>query len=66
MAASLPRYAVYDPNDQRKGTLLKDAVLGEIILAQAATITKALAACTPPRGAVVWDRQKGCVVYTVP
>ncbi len=61
-----PRYVVYDPNDPRKGSVLKDPTLGQIILGEGATITKALAECTPPRGSVVWDRNEGRVAYTVP
>jgi hypothetical protein len=61
------RYAVYDPNDPRKGKLLADAELGQIILGEGRTITKALAAAgSPPSGAVVWDREQKRVAYTVP
>lgn len=61
------RYAVYDPNDPRKGKLLPDPVLGQIILGEGRTITKALAAAgTPPSGTVVWDREQKRVAYTVP
>jgi len=60
------RYAVYDPNDPRKGKLLPDATLGQIILAEGDTITKALRAATAPPGAVVWDRKEARVAYVVP
>jgi hypothetical protein len=60
------RYAVYDPRDGRKGTLLSDPVLGQIILGEGDTITKALQSATPPSGAVVWDRKERRVAYTVP
>ena len=60
------RYAVYDPRDPRKGKVLPDPALGQIILGQGATITKALQAATPPSGAVVWDREQNRVAYTVP
>lgn len=61
------RYAVYDPNDPRKGQLLPDAALGQIILGEGATITKALqAAADAPPGAVVWDREQRRVAYTLP
>lgn len=61
-----PRYAVYDPHDPRKGTLLPDSVLGQIILGEGDTITKALEAAAPPPGAVVWDRTQSRVAYVVP
>src|SRR5436190_244932 len=38
------RYAVYDPRDPRKGKLLPDPALGQIILGEGNTITKALQA----------------------
>ena len=60
------RYAVYDPRDPRKGTLLPDPVLGQILLGEGKTITQALAAASPPPGAVVWDRQERRIAYTVP
>ena len=60
------RYAVYDPKDPRKGTLLADPALGQIILGEGNTITKALAAASAPRGSVVWDRQQRRIAYTVP
>ena len=64
------RYVVYDPRDPRKGKTLADPVLGQIVLSQGATITKALAAASTnaplPSGAVVWDRQQSKVAYRVP
>jgi hypothetical protein len=60
------RYAVYNPNDPRKGTVMKDPELGQIILGQGDTITKALATCEPPSGSVVYDRQERRIAYTVP
>lgn len=60
------RYAVYDPRDSRKGSLLLDPALGQIILGEGATITKALAVAAPPSGAVVWDRKEQRVAYVVP
>jgi len=64
------RYVVYDPKDPRKGQILADPVLGQIVLSQGATITKALAAANAtaplPSGAVVWDRQESRVAYRVP
>ncbi len=67
MSPAVMRYAVYDPNDPRKGKLLADAALGQIILAEGDTITKALHAATPaPPGAVVWDRKEARVAYVVP
>jgi hypothetical protein len=60
------RYAVYDPNDPRKGKLLADPTLGQIILAEGDTITKALHAASPPPGSVVWDRKEARVAYVVP
>jgi len=61
------RYAVYDPQDPRKGTVMKDPVLGQILLGEGETITKALAAAVAlPSGSVVWDRRERRVAYTVP
>jgi hypothetical protein len=60
------RYAVYDPRDPRKGQLLLDPALCQIILGEGDTITKALQAATPPSGALVWDRKLQRVAYTVP
>lgn len=64
------RYVVYDPKDPRKGQTLADPVLGQIVLGQGPTITKALAAANalaPLRsGVVVWDRQQSKVAYRVP
>ena len=64
------RYVVYDPKDPRKGQILADPVLGQIVLGQGLTITKALAAANShaplPSGAVVWDRQQSKVAYRVP
>ena len=64
------RYVVYDPKDPRKGRILSDPVLGQIVLSQGPTITKALAAANAnaplPSGAVVWDRQESKVAYRVP
>jgi hypothetical protein len=60
------RYAVYDPQDPRKGKLLPDANLGEIVLGEGATITKALDAARPPPGAIVWDRREARIAYVVP
>jgi len=61
------RYVVYDPADPRKGSLLCDPALGQIILAEGKTITLALeAAGTPAPGSVVWDRQERRVAYRVP
>jgi hypothetical protein len=59
------RYAVYDPRDPRKGQLLPDPTLGQIILGEGETITKALQVATPPSGAVVWDRKESRIAYTV-
>jgi len=61
-----PRYAVYDPHDPRKGKVLPDATLGQIILAEGDTITKALAAAPLAPGCVVWDRKEARVAYVVP
>ena len=64
------RYAVYDPKDPRKGRVISDAVLGQIILGEGTTITKALAAATAhaqlASGTVVWDRDQARVAYRVP
>jgi len=60
------RYAVYDPRDPRRGKLLPDPALCQIILGEGETITKALLAAKPPPGAVVWDRKENRVAYTVP
>jgi hypothetical protein len=60
------RYAVYDPRDPRKGKLLPDPALGQIILGEGETITKALNAASPPPGSVVWDRKEARIAYVVP
>jgi len=64
------RYVVYDPKDPRKGQTLADPVLGQIVLGQGPTITKALATATASAkltsGTVVWDRQQAKVAYRVP
>jgi hypothetical protein len=60
------RYAVYDPGDPRKGKLLPDAELGQILLGEGATITQALNAAAAPAGSVVWDRREHRVAYIVP
>jgi hypothetical protein len=61
------RYVVYDPKDPRKGSVLPDPELGEIVLGEGRTITQALsAASAPPTGSVVWDRQQRRVAYMVP
>lgn len=65
------RYAVYDPKDPRKGEVMRDAALGQIILGEGETITKALAAATSSfgklvPGCVVWDRRENRVAYLVP
>jgi hypothetical protein len=61
------RYVVYDPQDARKGKVLPDAKLGQIVLGEGATITKALgAACRPPPGSIVWDRREARIAYVVP
>jgi hypothetical protein len=65
-ALELMRYAVYHPNDPRKGTVLPDRELGQIVLGEGDTITKALAAANPSSGAMVWDRREKRVAYTVP
>ncbi|HEY2405734.1 MAG TPA: hypothetical protein VGM29_08545 [Polyangiaceae bacterium] len=60
------RYAVYDPKDPRKGSVLRDPSLGQIVLGEGDTITQALAAASPPSGSVVWDRRERRIAYTVP
>jgi hypothetical protein len=60
------RYAVYNPEDPRLGKLLPDPKLGQIILGEGETITKALRAASPPSGSVVWDRQQQRIAYIVP
>jgi hypothetical protein len=64
------RYVVYDPKDPRKGQTLADPVLGQIVLGEGVTITKALAAATERAplapGSVVWDRNEQRVAYRVP
>lgn len=60
------RYVVYDPKDARRGSVLPDATLGQIILGEGDTITKALNAAQAPAGAVVWDRKEGRIAYVVP
>ena len=64
------RYVVYDPKDPRKGQTLADPGLGQIVLGEGTTITKALAAATAkaplPSGSVVWDRQGARAAYRVP
>jgi hypothetical protein len=60
------RYVVYDPQDPRRGSLLPDPTLGQIILGEGETITKALGAAAAPPGAVVWDRKEQRVAYVVP
>ena len=63
------RYVVYNPNDPRKGQILLDPALGQIILSEGLTITKALAGATASgplaSGSVVWDRQESRVAYRV-
>ncbi len=61
-----PRYAVCDPRDPRKGKLLPDPELGQIILGEGATITQALKAASAPAGSFVWDRKQARVAYLVP
>jgi len=61
-----PRYAVCDPRDPRKGKLLRDPELGEIVLGEGATITQALEAASAPAGSFVWDRKESRVAYVVP
>jgi hypothetical protein len=60
------RYAVYDPRDPRKGKVLPDAKLGQIVLGEGATITRALDAAQPPPGSIVWDRRESRIAYVVP
>ena len=60
------RYVVYDPKDPRKGSLLPDPTLGQIILGEGETITKALGVAAAPPGAVVWDRKERRIAYVVP
>jgi hypothetical protein len=64
--AASKRYAVYDPSDPRKGKLLPDPELGQILLGEGATITQALSAAAAPPGSVVWDRKERRVAYMVP
>jgi hypothetical protein len=63
------RYVVYDPKDPRKGQVLADPELGQIIISEGLTITKALAAATASAplasGSVVWDREQSRVAYRV-
>jgi hypothetical protein len=63
---SKPRYAVCDPRDPRKGKLLPDPELNQIVLGEGATITQALQAASAPAGSFVWDRKEARVVYLVP
>ncbi len=64
------RYVVYDPKDPRKGRILADPALGQIVLSQGPTITKALAAANASAplssGTVVWDRKESKIAYRVP
>ena len=64
------RYVVYDPKDPRKGQTLADPELGQIVLGEGTTITKALSAAKANAplvsGSVVWDRQAVRVAYRVP
>jgi hypothetical protein len=64
------RYVVYDPKDPRKGLTLPDPELGQIILGEGLTITKALAAATAKAplasGTVVWDHKEARVAYRMP
>jgi hypothetical protein len=61
------RYVAYDPKDPRKGSILADPSLGQIILAEGKTITDVLRAVPQARhGTVVWDRIEQRVAYTVP
>jgi hypothetical protein len=60
------RYVVYDPSDARRGSVLPDATLGQIILGEGDTITKALSVAKAPAGSVVWDRKEGRIAYVVP
>lgn len=61
-----PRYAVYDPRDPRKGKLLPDPELGQIVLGEGATITLALSVAAAPAGSLVWDRKEARTAYVVP
>lgn len=60
------RYVVYNPRDPRRGSVLQDPLLGQIILGEADTITKALSAAAAPPGSVVWDRKEARIAYVVP
>jgi hypothetical protein len=60
------RYAVYDPRDARKGKVLPDPELGQIVLGEGATITAALKAASAPPGSVVWDHKEARAAYVVP
>ena len=60
------RYAVYDPHDPRKGKILPNPTLGQIILGEAETITKALQVAAAPPRAIVWDRKEARIAYVVP
>jgi hypothetical protein len=40
--------------------------LGQIILGEGDTITKALNAAKAPAGSLVWDRKEGRIAYVVP
>lgn len=61
------RYVIYDPNDPRKGSVLPDPTLREIVLGEGRTITLALdAAASAPPGSVVWDRHERRIAYVVP
>ncbi len=60
------RYVVYNPRDPRKGSVLPDATLGQIVLGEGDTITKALNNASAPAGSVVWDRREARVAYVVP
>jgi hypothetical protein len=60
------RYVVYDPNDPRKSELMRDPVLGQIILGEGRTITQALASARAPPGSLVWDRHEQRIAYVVP
>ncbi len=60
------RYVVYDPDDPRKGSVLLEPVLREIILGEGRTISLALAAASAPPGAVVWDRHEQRIAYVIP
>ena len=61
------RYVVYDPKDPRKGSVLADPSLKQIILGEGKTITDVLRSVPDaPHGAIVWDRIEQRVAYTVP